>query len=453
MKSHDSPMRAGQDVRTFRLSAIPCVTASGRRGIGRYAWVFSRNRPSSLSIPSARMAAWSPSGSQNLLGELKVAWLYSHRAQRDSRFDPGRLELRMPGVSCEGMNLLSIRHSLRTAGAIGVVFAALFLSSTRLAAQDAVVAPPNAPAMTLAVMEAAPDADLAGFVTHDDDWFDTARNRAVPVRLYLPVQATRTRTVPLVIFSHGIGGSRRGYSYLGAYWASHGYASLHVQHVGSDRSLWTGNVFSLVGRLQGAAQEEKALARVGDLRFALDQILADPELAEKIDTARIVAAGHSYGANTSMLAVGARIERHGRVLDLADPRLKAAILLSAPPFYGETDTAKVLAGIQVPTLHITATEDVIRIPGYYSGAEDRIAVYEAMAGTRKILAVFAGGSHSMFTDRAGTGGAALNPQVKAATKELSVAFLQSIFGGGDGALRNWPTRHNGIVARFVTTGS
>jgi hypothetical protein len=37
----------------------------------------------------------------------------------------------------------------------------------------------------------------------------------------------------------------------------------------------------------------------------------------------------------------------------------------------------------VPTLHVTATEDIIRIPGYYSGAEDRIAVFEAMPGAAR----------------------------------------------------------------------
>ncbi|MFM8510593.1 MAG: hypothetical protein ACKOCU_09800 [Betaproteobacteria bacterium] len=54
----------------------------------------------------------------------------------------------------------------------------------------------------------------------------------------------------------------------------------------------------------------------------------------------------------------------------------------------------------MPTLHITATDDIIRIPGYYSGMGDRLAVFEATGSARKWLAVFEGGSHSMFTDRA-----------------------------------------------------
>ncbi len=278
----------------------------------------------------------------------------------------------------------------------------------------------------------------------DLDWVDASRERAVPVRLYLP--ETR-RAVPLVVFSHGIGGSRRGYSWLGSHFARHGVASLHLQHVGSDRALWTGNVFSLVGRLQDAARDGEAIARALDLRFALDTLLAG-ELAPRVDARRIVAAGHSYGANTTLLASGARVPRDGRVLDLHDARVRAAIVISAPPFYGEPDPRPILAPVTVPSLHVTATEDVIRIPGYYSGAEDRVAVFDAIGGPRKWLAVYEGGSHSMFTDRRGTGGALLNPRVKAATQSLALAFLREVFDGAGAGLATWPQQHAELLARF-----
>jgi predicted dienelactone hydrolase len=207
----------------------------------------------------------------------------------------------------------------------------------------------------------------------------------------------------------------------------------------------------MVGRLQNAATDTEAVARVHDLRFALDRLLGD-ELAARIDGSRIAAAGHSYGANTTLLAAGARVERDGRVVDLRDARVKAAIVISAPPFHGQGDAAKILAPVTVPSLHVTATEDVIRIPGYYSTAEDRMKIYAATGSPRKALAVFEGGSHSMFTDRAHTGGAALNPQVKVATKELAMAFLDSVFHGESAALARWPQRFAGIVARFDAHG-
>jgi len=283
----------------------------------------------------------------------------------------------------------------------------------------------------------------------ESDWFDASRARPVPVRLYLPLAADGPR--PLVLFSHGLGGSRRGYSYLGSHFARNGWASLHVQHVGSDRALWSGSPFDLPGRLQAAARDAEALARAADLRFALDRLLAlapgDP-LHVAVDRARIVAAGHSYGANTALLASGARVERDGRTINLRDPRIAAAILLSAPPFYGESELDRILRPVTLPTLHVTATGDDIRVPGYFSPMTDRVAVFEATGSALKALAVFQGGSHSIFTDRAGTGGLELNPRVKRATQELSLAFLANAFDADADALRAWPQRHREILARF-----
>ena len=314
-----------------------------------------------------------------------------------------------------------------------------------LAPLAALVAPWLARAQALDGLDAATWLDL--------DWVDGTRQRPVPVRLHLPAQsveqgiAPAPAPAPLVVFSHGIGGSRRGYSYLGRHFAQHGIASLHLQHVGSDRSLWGGSVFGLAGRLANAAQDGEATARVHDLKFALDTLLAS-KLAPRVDASRIVAAGHSYGANTALLASGARVSRNGQVIELRDERVRAAIVISAPPFYGDRNPQAVLAPVTVPSLHITATEDIIRIPGYYSGADDRVAVFEATGSARKWLAVFEGGSHSMFTDRAGTGGPVLNLQVKAATKALSLAFVRTVFGGDDGALRAWPQQHAGILSQF-----
>jgi dienelactone hydrolase len=301
---------------------------------------------------------------------------------------------------------------------------------------------------------AAPSAEGPGFEILDLDWTDARRQRPVPVRLYLPSAGTArsgtsgTQRSPLVVFSHGIGGSRQGYTWFGQHIARHGIASLHLQHVGSDRSVWGGNVFGLVGRLQSAAREHEAMARVADLRFALDTLLAST-LGRRIDDQRIVAAGHSYGANTTLLAVGARVPRTSGVIDLTDTRISAAVVMSAPPFYGEEDVGHILASVAVPSLHVTSTEDVIRIPGYFSGAEDRLKVFEATGGSRKWLAVFEGGSHSMFTDRQRSGGSDLNPRVKRATQSLVQAFLSEVFEGEGSALTAWPRQHVELLARFT----
>jgi predicted dienelactone hydrolase len=283
----------------------------------------------------------------------------------------------------------------------------------------------------------------------DLDWVDAARKRDVPVRLYWPTQVAADAQVPLVVFSHGIGSSRTGYSYLGKHFAAHGIASLHLQHVGSDRKVWFGNPFGIINRLWNAASEQEALQRVRDLSFALDELLERSEYGPRIDRARIAAAGHSYGANTVMLAAGATLQRNGVSVQFREPRIRAALLLSAPPFYGEPELNKILGAITLPSLHITATEDTIRVPGYYSPPADRLAVFDAAGSKVKALVVFEGGSHNIFTDRPATGGLTLNPRVKSATQDLTLAFLRSVFDSSDEGMQQWPGKHGPLISRWI----
>ena len=286
------------------------------------------------------------------------------------------------------------------------------------------------------------------YQTHYLQWHDATRLRQVQAKLYLPPAAAFAQPVPLVVFSHGIGGSREGYSYLGKNWAAQGYASLHVQHEGSDNRLWTGNPLALVARMQDAAQESEAVNRVHDLRFALDQVLSSAHLAPSLDADRIVAAGHSYGANTVLLAAGAVVQRPSGPVHLRDNRLKAAVIISAPPFHGEQGPHDIVKSIEIPTLHITATGDDIRIPGYVSSYEDRVRLFEQIGSTEKTLAVYRDGSHSMFTDRLNTGGQALNPKVKTATLALTLAFFNDVLAGQTEPLSTWPNKHVDLLARF-----
>lgn len=136
-------------------------------------------------------------------------------------------------------------------------------------------------------------------------------------------------------------------------------------------------------------------------------------------------------------------------MELRDPRFTAAVLLSAPPFHGEKDMVPILRPITVPTLHITATDDDIRIPGYTSSVADRVAVFEATGSPTKVLAVFRGGSHSMFTDRKLTGGADLNPKVKRATQDLVLAFTDKMYCQTGVALAEWPQRYCDITGTFI----
>jgi pimeloyl-ACP methyl ester carboxylesterase len=327
------------------------------------------------------------------------------------------------------------------------------LGLAALSAQAAPSAPVEAAPKPLATADTAEAVwvDPSLFTTQIFQWKDAARDRSVPAKLYLPAGPTLgVGAVPLVVFSHGIGGSMDGYSYLGRYFAAHGYASLHVQHVGSDRQIWRGNPLTLVSRLSDAAQDTEALNRVKDVKFALDRLLGD-RVGKVVDTQRLIAAGHSYGANTSLLLAGAKVDMNGSTVWVKDPRFGAAILISAPPFYGLGDPLKIVSGIDVPTLHITATADDIRVPGYGSGVADRLALYQATGASTqaaKVLAVFIDGSHSIFTDRTGTGGATLNPKVKLATRQLALAFLNWLQDKDTAGLERWSGENAVLLSQF-----
>jgi predicted dienelactone hydrolase len=43
---------------------------------------------------------------------------------------------------------------------------------------------------------------------------------------------------PVILFSHGLGGSKENSAYLGNFWAAAGYIAVFMQHKGSDIDIW-----------------------------------------------------------------------------------------------------------------------------------------------------------------------------------------------------------------------
>ncbi len=277
--------------------------------------------------------------------------------------------------------------------------------------------------------ELAPDVEA-----RDLEWNDLKRNRSVPARVYLPKSGTIEQTrLPVVIFSHGLGGSRYGYSHLGRYWASQGFISVHLQHVGSDRSVWSSNgTLSTLSNMQAAAGMTEVLARIADVRFAIDSLLSEAEIRSLVDPERIAVAGHSFGANTALMAAGARFKENNVVKEFGDPRIKAAIIMSPPSLPREHDPVFAYTSIAIPTLHLTGTSDYTPIPGFVTQAEDRRVPFDSMASTPRYLAVYSQGRHSMFNDWSRDD---VSVSIKASTRELTLAFLRATLGRDPAATR------------------
>jgi len=219
----------------------------------------------------------------------------------------------------------------------------------------------------------------------------------LPVKIYYP--ASRAEPFPVIIFSHGLGGSREGCAYLGEYWASHGYVSVHLQHPGSDESVWRGKLRPLRALRDSFENPWNGLQRVRDVRFAIDYLVEvnanDPALKGRLDLDRLGVAGHAFGAQTALAVAGQKLPGISREADdLADPRVKAVLSMSAPVPIGSASLADVYAHVDVPCLHMTGTED--DSPVGATRAQDRRLPFEYADGADQYLITFYGADHMTF---------------------------------------------------------
>jgi predicted dienelactone hydrolase len=268
----------------------------------------------------------------------------------------------------------------------------------------------------------------------DRELFDTARERRVPVRVHYP---DASGTFPVVVFSHGLGGSRYGYGYLGRSWASNGYVVVHPTHHGSDLSLLRGEGLGPFRALRAAMHDPANWeARARDVAFLLDQLpqleREIPPLAGRLDGARVGVAGHSFGAYTAALVAGARVifpgEREPRQLGDARPR---AFLCLSPPGFGDRGLAAgAFRTITRPLLEITGTED----RGSFNGEpyQWRVEPFRELPPGDKLLLVLGGADHMSFAG--GTVQRPASEAQKALVEEATLAFWEAWLGGDPRAL-------------------
>ena len=238
--------------------------------------------------------------------------------------------------------------------------------------------------------------------TFKKEWKDEKRDRDVPVMIYAPKDAKGP--FPVIVFSHGLGGSRESYVYLGRHWASHGYVCVHLQHAGSDAAVWRDSKEPVADLKKAIANVANAVNRPLDVRFALDQLEKmnkdDETFKGRLDLDHVGMAGHSFGAWTTLAAIGeVFITPLGREVSLADPRIKAAVALSPSPPRNKDQYDKALGGIQVPCLHMTGTLDDSPI-GEATAADKRVP-FDHIKLADQYLVVFEGGDHMIFSDAKG----------------------------------------------------
>lgn len=231
----------------------------------------------------------------------------------------------------------------------------------------------------------------------DTVFVDPARQREIPVLIYLP------RTLeprPVILFSHGLGGTRFAAQYLGEHWSARGYVTVFMQHPGSDAGILEGVPAILTTYvLNQAASAANLLARIQDVSAVIDQLeLWNEEpgnaLYQRLDLAHIGMSGHSFGARTTQLVSGETLPWSG--LDSRDPRISAALPLS-PSVPAGTEPEQAFEQVTIPWLLMTGTQDVAAIGD--TTVADRLAVYPALPPGGKYELVLFEAEHHAFSDR------------------------------------------------------
>ncbi|PKN66922.1 MAG: dienelactone hydrolase [Deltaproteobacteria bacterium HGW-Deltaproteobacteria-15] len=258
--------------------------------------------------------------------------------------------------------------------------------------------------------------------------------RDFPIRVYLPSEES---SAPIVLFSHGLGGSREGSGYLGKHWAARGYVAVFVQHPGSDTSVWRENpAEERIAVMRRAASPDNLLLRVKDIHGVLDQLerwADDPAsgLSGRLDLRHVGMSGHSFGALTTQALSGQRFPI-GRFA--TDSRIKAALLFSpSSPRRGDPEEA--FDNVSIPWMLMTGTRDVAPIGDVNLGS--RLAVFPALPPGGKYELVLYGAEHSAFADRSLPGDREnRNPNHHRAILALSTAFWDACLRGRTAA-KDW----------------
>lgn len=266
------------------------------------------------------------------------------------------------------------------------------------------------------------------------DVMDVKRERTVPIRIYLP---ETDQPAPVILFSHGLGGSRDNNPYLANHWAKRGYAVVFIQHPGSDESVWKGErPLKRMAAMKAAASLESFMDRTKDVPAVIDALETwnkekGHAMEGLLDLDHIGMSGHSFGAGTTQAMAG-QTYTGGRIA-FSEKRIDAALMMS-PSSPERGDPAEAFAAIRIPCLLMTGTLD--DSPIGETTPESRLKVFPNLTNAPAWQVVFDKARHMSFGDRDFAGKEQKSERYHEPILALSTAFWDAQLRG-DKAAKVW----------------
>lgn len=304
-------------------------------------------------------------------------------------------------------------------------------------------------------------APTANFVLKDEKRAKTLEMTVVWPQAPLEANAKSPAQFPLVVFSHGLGGSDEAFPFLADYLAARGYVVIRPTHADSAKYMKTPGEF--IRDPRASAKKLDLRDRVQDLVFILDSLAAIEKgplggggVGENIliDRARIAAAGHSAGALTTMLATGTQARALDKTVasyaagikSIAEPRFKAGVVISGAGLKNKMLSEDSWNKVSVPLIFFDGSLDTSKASDETPESRKDGFIHSrgtVGGGPPAWLVFIQGATHSSYggkTKALALDVGAMDPTdpqlVSAITNETTFEFLEASLNGSQSA-KDW----------------
>ncbi|MEL6603306.1 MAG: alpha/beta hydrolase [Cyanobacteria bacterium J06614_10] len=233
--------------------------------------------------------------------------------------------------------------------------------------------------------------------------------------IYYPiVSETDSKSIPVIVISHGLASNRTALAYLARHFASHGYGVVVPEHIGTNTNTFN----RFLNGVESPPSPDEFVLRPQDITAILDALVAkqevDPSLA-RWDLSSVGILGHSLGGYTALSAGGAPINQDSlseactalsswipinpsmliqcelsdlssSMTEVADPRIKAVIALN--PLSSHVLGQSSLQQIKIPVMIVAGENDV-----FTPAVPEQIEPFSWLTTRNKKLVLIEQGTH------------------------------------------------------------